>query len=335
MAGSHIGSTPLDNEKEQRDIDQLIESLLQFKPSGKPNTETQTSVTTTLLTPKNTGAKPRGRPPKNKQAIESPKLPTAKPSECIISAPSFEVLLECINKLNQQNKNLQNRVSELESLVHDQSIKIDRLNLKTTESPLQHDLVTPNNSLSPNQKSALDGVTNRLEKIEQNLNSNTLICRGPAVESLVTESAVGESDNLERLKGEVCKAVCGDETTGVDVLNLKLRLFGRDKKSIRLDCMSSPSKVHLLKQARLKKPQGIYVSEFLTTSKLSVFHNLRLLKKQHPRKIKSVFTREGNIFYRLQDSDRVTQVTSLEDLSKIIVPEANVTNATEDVTHTT
>ena len=100
--------------------------------------------------------------------------------------------------------------------------------------------------------------------------------------------------------------------------SLQVSLFGRDKKAIKVVCSNLASRIHLLRQARQKRPNGIFVSEFLTTEKLSLFYKLRQLKKEHPGKIKSVFTRGGNIYYILSDSDRITQVSSLQELTGII-----------------
>ena len=142
---------------------------------------------------------------------------------------------------------------------------------------------------------------------------------------MLVESTAGETTNLERLKGKVCEAVCGDEITGIDVKDLQVSLYGREKKALRLSCTNPVSKIHLLKQARRKKPNGIYVNEFLTTSRLNVYKNLRQLKALHPEKIKSVFTRNGNIFYALKDTNQVTQVSSLADLNNIVGPNPEVT----------
>ena len=164
----------------------------------------------------------------------------------------------------------------------------------------------------------LDGVSDRLERIEQNLNSNSLICRGPAVEELINKSSSTQLPTSERLKGEVCSAVCGEEITGVDVNSLQLTIFGRNKKCIKLNCVNPSSKLHLLKKARERRPEGFYLSEFLTANKLKVYYNLRQLKKQHPNKIKSVFTRGGNILYTLHNSNQVFQATAISDLSNIV-----------------
>ena len=119
-------------------------------------------------------------------------------------------------------------------------------------------------------------VEERLEKLEQNMNSNILICRGDRVESIIVESKRDSAQpNLERLKGDVCKAVCGVEVTNVDICSISVSVFGSDKKKIKIDCRNPKSKVFLLKQAKKKRPEGIYVSEFLTKNKLNIFYNLR------------------------------------------------------------
>ena len=81
---------------------------------------------------------------------------------------------------------------------------------------------------------------------------------------------------------------------------------------------NSFSKLHIIKQARRKKPLGIYVSEFLTKSKLSLFQNLRNRKKLHPQKISSVYTREGNIFYRLEGADQAVLVKTMREIENIV-----------------
>ena len=155
-----------------------------------------------------------------------------------------------------------------------------------------------NNQIFKDQELINIGVSDRLEKIEQNLNCNVLICRGPGTAEAINQAKVGSSENYEGLKGNLFRALCGDEVTEIDIKYFQVSLFGRNKKSVKIDCGNSFSKLHIIKQARPKKPLGIHVSEFLTKSKLSLFQNLRNLKKLHPQKISSVYTRKGNIFYR-------------------------------------
>ena len=189
-------------------------------------------------------------------------------------------------------------------------------------------VLEPNGSTADNdgvtaaqQQTSITSVNDRLEKIEQNININTLVCRGTAVDDLINSTSSRESPNLERLKGEICRIACGDDVTGIDITNMRVNVFGREKKCVKINCANSTNKLHILKQTRTRKPQGFYVSEFLTPNKLKIFHNLRNLKKQHPQKIKSVFTRGGNIIYTFHNSNRLFQVNSLNDLSSIVRPE--------------
>ena len=296
--------------EEQQAIDGLINSLLNFSPAStliageqnrRKSVEATGSSATSLRTsnsPSTQAKKGRGRPPK---VTVPPSSPVPSTSAHNIS---LETIVECMKKLNEQNKNLIKCVEVLSDRVENRG-----------ES-------TTINTGEEGPKTVLDGVTERLEKIENNLNSNILVCRGPTVESLIANNASETTPpNLERLKGEVCKAVCGDQVTGVDIGSVNLSLLGRERKFIKLECRNPSSKVHLLKQARRNKPQGIFVSDFLTKTKLSIFYNLRQLKRQYPEKIKSAFSKGGNIYYKLENSSGIVQVNSLSDLQKIPLPD--------------
>ena len=310
MGSRHLDFTIQDIHDEQRSIDGIVKSLLNFTPgavsssSANKNNENLTSGARTPIP----GTRGRGRP--------RTKLPSGSPSQSKpVSGPTLESVIECLNKLNSQNKRLLNFVDYLSEKVE-----------KYACTHAAADDGAPNEIREPSsENNVLQNVNNRLEKIEQNLNSNILICRGAGVPQLIAGSADGNSTNFERLKGEVCRAICGDDVTGVDVGNLQVGHFGRDKKAIKVVCSNLTSRNHLLRQARQKRPNGIYLSEFLTTEKLSLFYRLRQMKRQHPAKIKSVFTRGGNIYYRLSDSDRITQVSSLQDLSGIVQSEPSST----------
>ena len=270
----------------------------QQKRKSVENIAAGATSSVTLNSPSSRVKKGRGRPPKV----------TVPPASPVPSVPAqklpFESVIECLKEINYQNKKL---LSFVEVLAN----KVDRSTVRDNNA------VPYSENSVPTENTVLEDVNNRLEKIEQNLNSNTVICHGPDVEKLVEES----STNLELLKGKVCAAVCGEEVTGVDVHDLQLGLYGRNKKCIRISFTNPASKIHLLKKAREKRPEGIFVNEFLTSNKLKIYKNLRQLKFQHPSKIKSVFTRNGNIFYSLKDSNRVLQVSSIADLDNIVPPE--------------
>ena len=311
MESRHLDVNLDDLRAEQESIDKLIDSLLGFNPTSSNATSLQRrdSEGTSSPAPSNRG-RVTGRTRLATSSAKTPKSPSPVIPEC-----SLSIVIECLNKLNVQNKRILSFVEVISE------------NLKTGNSTAEQSEVTEEKTvISAPQQEAINSVNERLEKIEQNININTLICRGKAVEDLLKVSPSGESPNLERLKGEICKTACGENVTAVDITNMQISVFGKDKKSIKINCVNSTSKIHLIKQTRLRKPEGFYISEFLTSAKLKVFHNLRALKKQHPSKLKSVFTRGGNIFYTLHDSEGIFQVSSLSDLENIVGPDSTETS---------
>ena len=303
--------------EEQRNIDTIIDSLLNYSTNnecGELKEKKRVGSATTSGSSANTPQqikKGRGRPPKAITLPSSPVPSISSPNPDVsVTKPSFEVVVECLKRLSDQNKNLLNFVEVLSEDVKNNITSGNRNSAgNSTSADIQ---VLPQSSVSV--------VEERLEKLEQNINSNILICQGAGVESLIEESSRGSTKpNLERLKGEVCKAVCGENVTSVDIGNMQVTVFGKDKKKVKIDCHNPSSKLFLVKQARRKRPEGVYVSEYLTPSKVKIFYNLRQLKKQHPDKIQAVFSRGGNLFHRLCNSDREVRVNSLDDLTGIVV----------------
>ena len=329
MDGRHTAVNLDVLREEQRNIDGIIDSLLNYSANTecgeqkeKKKVGSATTSGSSVNTPQQT-KKGRGRPPKTITLPSSPVPSISSPNPDVsVTKPSFEVVVGCLKRLSDQNKNL---LSFVEVLSEDVKNNIISENRNSAENP-----TNPDNQLQVRPQSSVSVVEERLEKLEQNINSNILICRGAGVESLIEESSRGSTKpNLERLKGDICKAVCEENVTSVDISNMQVTVFGRDKKKVKIDCHNPSSKLFLVKQARRKRPEGIYVSEYLTPSKVNIFYNLRQLKKQHPDKIQAVFTRGGNLFYRLCNSDREVRVNSLEDLTGIVVEEATPSAAAD------
>ena len=317
MDGRHNAFNLEDLQEEQKNIDTIITSLLNYSTNSvldsgdlkqKRNSVSAAAGLTSNATPQ--AKKTRGRPPKQNNLSSSPvSTATAQNPTVTELKPSLGTVIECLKRLSDQNKNLLNFVETLSEDIKKSNVSE---NISSAENTDDH-----GNTVQP--KTSVSIVEERLEKLEQNINSNILICRGPTVESLIEESTRDSTQpNLERLKGDVCKAVGGDNVTSMDICNIQVSVFGKDKKKVRVDCRNPSAKLLLVRQARRKRPEGIYVSEFLTPNKLSIFYNLRQLKKQHPDKIQAVFTRGGNLFYRRRDSDREIRVNSLDDLTGIV-----------------
>ena len=308
MGSRHVDLNLEDLRSEQENIDKLIESLISFNPPCSSSSSQQLrrdSVINTSQTPVRGRGPGRPRTTRATSVTRTPSSPSPATSENSMLA----AVLECLNKINVQNKRLLDFVEVI-------SEKVDS---NRSPNPEPNGSSEVQSGVSANsQQNSIDSVNERLEKIEQNINVNTLICRGPAVEDLIKNSTAGDLPNLERLKGEICTTACGEDVTGIDISHMQVTVFGKEKKCVKIKCPNPVSKLHLLKKSRTRKPEGFFVSEFLTATKLKVFHNLRALKRQHPLKIKSVFTRSGNILYTLHNSNRVYQASSLSELTNVI-----------------
>ena len=265
MEGCHVGTTLEDIQREQNNIDKFIESLLASDPTTLL-CETQREATNSQIGNSPLPAKRgRGRPPK--VAKPSPRSSLSPAQWPVTGKPSLDSLFECILKLNTQNRNLMQYVHSLSDSVNNKKCNCEQ----TIENP--------SSTRSETSDEVKLEISERLEKIEQSINSNILVCSGPNVPELIQEVKTESSVNFDRLKGNLCTAICGEDVTEIDIKNLKVSIFGREKKSLKIECANSSSKLHIIKQARRKRPRGIYVSEFLSKPKLQTLKNLRNLKK--------------------------------------------------------
>ena len=164
MAGSHV---PLDIEREEEEIQRLIDTLLQYKPLQGDFVNGQSPmVKTPTVSREKLGKATRGRPPKTR--------PSAGSSSTLSAAADddtrplyFDVIMECLDKLNKRNKKLVNRIIELDLQVQAQNKKIEDLDrcciVGTSEdSHLQDE----QNVISPIMQ--LNSVSKRVERLENN-----------------------------------------------------------------------------------------------------------------------------------------------------------------------
>ena len=313
MANGHLGlNFTLDDLKsEQVDIDKLVDSLLSrncgninstapLSPANLSQQRRKSSEIAATPIPVSVKRGP-GRPKSNKSTVAEhiqPKSPSPLTEDSSLSA-----IIECINKINVQNKKLLNIVESVVSKVD----CVSAPNKSTTTPDLEL-------NEAPATSGVLTNVNTRLDKLEQNINQNVLIYRGQAVENLIKESEIDGKPSLERLKDDLCKSTCGEGATNINISEVRISIFGRAKKAVTVECPNLVSKIHILKKARERRPQNLYVNEFLTESKLKLFLNARSLKRLHPDKIKAVFTRSGNVCYTLTNSQRFHQINTISEL---------------------
>ena len=327
----------IENEigKEQEAINTLIESLLKYKiersdSSGVKNKSlnSSTPITSRLRsTHKPTSQKSNGNSPLS--------VPVASSSE---SEFPINLIVECFGRLNNQNRVLAARVDELQILINkqDEIIKDIRKSVPVrspslpnlTPDNLTPNVITPDLTSSNNTRDnpdlaavvpsskTIDSVVERVERLENNINSRILLCRGPAVAPIINSSTINNTINSDLLKAKLCSTVCGDNISGITVNSLGVSLYGKNRNLVKIECTNNSIKEFLLQQARLRKPRGIYITEFLSSNKLNVYNDVLKLKKSFPSKIKAVYSRKGDIFCRTE-FDIVTKINSQIDLLKL------------------
>ena len=79
----------------------------------------------------------------------------------------------------------------------------------------------------------------------------------------------------------------------------RVSIYGKARKIIKVVCISEIVKKDILKQVKISKPKDIFISEFLTSIRNKLFYELRQLKKSYHTKVFAVYTRDGNLFYKL------------------------------------
>ena len=249
----------MDIDREEKEIDGLIEFLLEYQPTPKLKKLTDSPVT---WTPKENISKLTrgpGRSPKNRHTAEISQLsPVAESKEAGIKYSTFEVAIDCLQKLNNRNKVLSNRVVELDSQLLSQGKKIEELSAKIASISKDSECTDSREIIK---------VTDRVKKLENevlegNIHSHFLLCRGLKVVSKIQESTENLVVNMNQIKAELCSEICGDSVSEINVDSLSLNLHGKDSNMLKIECANINTRNFLIKQARSKKPHGTYGVEF-------------------------------------------------------------------------
>ena len=216
----------------------------------------------------------------------------AESREISIKPAAFEVIIDCLRKLNERNKVLTNRVVELDSQVQEQNRKIEDLST----------VVASRSNDSAIDSREINKVTDRVKKLENevldgSIHSHFLLCRGPKVISKIQECTDEGVLNLDQIKAELCNEICGENVSEISVDSLCLNLHGRERNMLKIECSNTNTRNFLIKQARNRRPTGIYVVEFLPYDKVQLYRRLNDLRKENHRKKSRVSSYVVPIFF--------------------------------------
>ena len=232
------------------------------------------------------------------------------------------LLIDYLVRLNEFNKKILQSVGVLHK-------KYNELKLRQpsgVSSGNRHDV----SSVSPNNVAASSSVNDddvrrsnkdvdletRVDAIEQKSNAGILLCSGP----VITEAIESIGNNPESdLKDKIISTI-RDKCPGVisevgDIV--RVSPYGKKKTHVKVVCSSVEVRRKMIASARRGKPDNIYFSEFLTNYRNGLFYSLRSLRNRFRNKISAVYIRDGNIFYKLSETEGFKTVRTQLDVTKL------------------
>ena len=149
-----------------------------------------------------------------------------------------------------------------------------------------------------------------MDSIEQKANANFLLCSGLSIKNAIEATEGTLKENVVSKIKESMPDVVTDEI-------IKVTPFGKKNTHVRVECTSPGARRMLITRARQVKPVELYFSELLTPRRNTMFHSLRSLKSKFPNVIKAVYTRDGNIFYKLHGSDDFKKIKCPREITEL------------------
>ena len=139
-----------------------------------------------------------------------------------------------------------------------------------------------------------------------------MLCSGNRVSDVIQNRSVSDiKSKLFKYLGEIDSSITPNDLVQVSPL-------GKNKKILKVTCSDIKVKNNILKNARIHKLPNIFFGEFLTPLRNEIFYKLRQLKRNNADKIKAVYTRNGNVYYKLTNCDEYKLVRSLGDINSLM-----------------
>ena len=204
----------------------------------------------------------------------------------------MSILIEQIQILSQQVSHFANKLDHMEETFGKmyKELKEDNANLKRENLAL---------------KSELGRITNRMDDLEQrNVNNKVIIHMKnfkPLPNKSLKESVIGTLDSHLPLERNA-------------LVDIKISNFGNVENKFVLDLPNQQTKRLLFKTIKTKKPNDIYIYEFLIKKRHQLLYELRQLKRNDDGLFHSVYSFNGIIYVKYS---RDSQPVSINDIREI------------------
>ena len=155
----------------------------------------------------------------------------------------------------------------------------------------------------------------RMDAIEQKSNADIILCSGVVIKEAIEAANNGHDTDL---KANVISAIKNALPGKAEVDEIvRVSPFGKKKTHVKIVCSSVEVRKKLIAYARREKPDNIYFSEFLTSYRNGLFYSLRSLRNRFREKISAAYVRDGNIYYKLHDTDGFKNVRTQLDITNL------------------
>lgn len=158
-------------------------------------------------------------------------------------------------------------------------------------------------------------MTETIDNLQNTARAQTVIISGPAVTYNERSSnldilnstcrALRNTYKFELKHGDV-KECTRFPPNNNNEIRVKLTFLSSFVKDALMDCV-----------IRKNKSNGVDLNiiEFLSSKNSGLLFDIRQLKKKNPGRIFAVFSRNGRVFYKLNQDDRANLIKSKEDIS--------------------
>lgn len=255
----------------------------------------------------------------------------------------FHKMIEYLDQIYSLNTKLIDKIDELTNENHELRKSFHDISTKKSfAAAVSTGAVSPGRTHSsasqishatqPNHPTSLppelQKISSKVDQLEQDALSNIIMLQGESIDHILSDyaktTAVSSNENDERIAKSQPTAL---KLSVRDLLRphvaeiaeegiVHVSVHGKDRKHLKVVCSSTSEKNSLLSSLKRVRPSNLFANEYLTKLRSSLLYKLRSLRKKY-QSIRSVYSRSGVIYYRLNTIDRPISVSDESDINKL------------------